>query len=333
MKRRQVITALAGFTSAIVVSPLGNWCPSCKPITKLLAPNLPLTHMDDGSVDPEIDREQPILKEMLSNMDARDSDTMPSVVTQGEKNVVVSKLHNQRQRAIQKSIDFARDYDDDIYVTEADAPILQSLFLRLKNLQNTIGYGNFNIVSFDDALLNAKRFDAVGEFTSAEINFIERLYEADAREYGFFGQKVSQSLTQTYKAKDVVKIPRSGHFLLNDYSLEYYKKLRKEVGESIILTSGIRSNVKQLYLFIAKTIRVNNNLSRASRSLAPVGYSFHGIGDFDVGRIGWGAKNFTDDFSKTDEYKRMRDLGYVAIRYDDGNQLGVRYEPWHIKVV
>ena len=60
---------------------------------------------------------------------------------------------------------------------------------------------------------------------------------------------------------------------------------------------------------------------------------FHGIGDFDVGRIGWGAKNFTDQFAQTREFKTMEDLGYVQIRYTTDNRLGVRYEPWHIKVV
>ena len=128
-------------------------------------------------------------------------------------------------------------------------------------------------------------------------------------------------------------MPNTGHYLFKEQSFTYYEKIRHSVGEGIVLTSGIRSNVKQLHLFLAKVIRVKGNLSRASRSLAPPGYSYHGIGDFDVGRKGWGGKNFTDAFSKTDEFKRMQDLGYVAIRYDEGNQLGVRFEPWHIQVV
>jgi len=331
MKRRQVITGLMGITSALAVSPWRLGEPSRPRYEKTLALNLPLTDMAPLA-DPTIDREQPVLTQLLSNMDDRDSDTMPSVTTHNG-HVPLDKLQTQQQRAVQKSLDFERDYDDDIFVSDTDQPTLQSLFVRLRNLQNTIGYGNFNIVSFDDARQYAKRFDAIGAFTVAEAEFIEKLYETDAKDYGFFGKKVSASLTQTYTAQQVIKIPRSGHYLLNDDSLDYYKKLRKEVGDSIILTSGIRSNVKQLYLFIAKTVRVNGNLSRASRSLAPVGYSYHGIGDFDVGRVGWGAKNFTNDFSNTEEFKRMRDLGYVAIRYDEGNQLGVRFEPWHIKVV
>ena len=55
-------------------------------------------------------------------------------------------------------------------------------------------------------------------------------------------------------------------------------------------------------------------------------------GDFDVGKNGLGEMNFTADFSHTDEFRRLINLGYVDIRYTDSNQLGVRYEPWHIKL-
>ena len=71
----------------------------------------------------------------------------------------------------------------------------------------------------------------------------------------------------------------------------------------------------------------------ASRSLAPPGHSFHGVGDFDVGKVGLGASNFTDVFAETAEFQQLVDLGYVSMRYPKDNQLGVRYEPWHVKVV
>jgi LAS superfamily LD-carboxypeptidase LdcB len=90
--------------------------------------------------------------------------------------------------------------------------------------------------------------------------------------------------------------------------------------------------VKQMQLFVSKADRADGNLSLASRSLAPPGYSFHGVGDFDVGIKGWGARNFTDDFATTDEFKKLLDLGYIDIRYPADNRLGVRFEPWHIKV-
>jgi len=100
-----------------------------------------------------------------------------------------------------------------------------------------------------------------------------------------------------------------------------------------VLTSGIRSVVKQTHLFLAKTIQSKGNMSRASRSLAPPGHSYHGIGDFDVGKVGFGRKNFSEEFARTDEFMKLVELGYVDIRYPKDNLYGVRYEPWHIKVV
>jgi LAS superfamily LD-carboxypeptidase LdcB len=91
--------------------------------------------------------------------------------------------------------------------------------------------------------------------------------------------------------------------------------------------------VKQLYLFLNKADQVDGNLSLASYSLAPPGHSYHAVGDFDVGKKGFGSKNFSEAFAKTDEFKRLIDLGYLDIRYPQQNPFGVRYEPWHIKVV
>jgi zinc D-Ala-D-Ala carboxypeptidase len=238
-----------------------------------------------------------------------------------------------QQAHINKAIYFEQDYADDIFISTEESPLLYSVHLRLKKLQSQVGYGHFNILNFDDALTFAKRYSAVGRFTPAELEFIEDIFSRNATDYGFYGEKVIASLTSTIKKPQAFKVPHTGHYLFKEQSIQYYEKLRKHVGEGIVLTSGIRSNVKQLHLFLAKVVRVNGNLSRASRSLAPPGYSYHGVGDFDVGRKGWGGKNFTDAFSQTDEFKRMQDLGYVTIRYDEGNTLGVRFEPWHIKVV
>jgi len=239
----------------------------------------------------------------------------------------------QTASAVNKAIYFEQDYNDDLLVSPEDKALLHSVHLRLKNLQSQIGYGHFNVLNFDDALLFAKRFQVIGKFTKAELDFIEKVFTTKAADYGFYGEKVIASLTDKVKKQHTFKVPHTGHYLFKEQSFQYYKKLRDNVGEGIILTSGIRSNVKQLHLFLAKVVRVKGNLSRASRSLAPPGYSYHGIGDFDVGRKGWGGKNFTNAFSQTDEFKRMQDLGYVTIRYDEGNNLGVRFEPWHIKVV
>ncbi|MCV6614297.1 MAG: M15 family metallopeptidase [Cellvibrionaceae bacterium] len=261
----------------------------------------------------------------------------PQAVTQAETETPAIEQVAASKEAMKPNLDkvrfFENEFADDIYLAEEEKKVLLSVVLRLGRVQKVVGHGNFNVLSFDNALAYAKKYSRVGEFTEVEKTFMESIFEAQASDYGFFGDKVSSKLTENISSGQIVKIPYSGHYLFKGDSVAYYNKLKKDVGKNIILTSGIRSNVKQMYLFLNKAVHSEFNLSKASRSLAPPGHSFHGIGDFDVGRVGWGHLNFTDKFSETREFKRMEDLGYVQIRYTTDNELGVRYEPWHIKVV
>lgn len=228
---------------------------------------------------------------------------------------------------------FENDFSDDIYLLESELPLLESVTLRLERVQRVVGHGHFNVLDFDQLLQYAKSYNSVGAFTVQELAFVEKIYFTQASDYGFLGVKVTDNLTTKIARSEIVKVPYSGHFLFKGESLNYYETLKQDIGPNVILTSGIRSNVKQLHLFLSKARSSAYNLSKASRSLAPPGHSYHGIGDFDVGRVGWGALNFTNQFAGTDEFKRMQDLGYVQIRYTEDNRLGVRFEPWHIKVV
>ena len=195
-----------------------------------------------------------------------------------------------------------------------------------------MGQGNFNLMSFDEMLQAGKNFSRIGAFEQDELEFLEEVFFANPHRYGFFGKKISLNITDSIPRNEVAKIPSSGHYLLKGESLNLYNKLKADVGNELILTSGVRSNVKQMHLFLGKTIEANGNLSRASRSLAPPGHSYHGIGDFDIGKIGLGERNFTSDFSQTVEYRKIARLGYVDIRYPTDNLFGVRFEPWHIKI-
>ncbi|MCB1644121.1 MAG: M15 family metallopeptidase [Pseudomonadales bacterium] len=234
---------------------------------------------------------------------------------------------------LEKMRDFDSHDSKDVMLEPERYPLLVNTFKRLDRVQNLVGHGNFNIVSFDEMVSYGKQYASVGEFTPQELAFIDELFSEEASRYGFFGEKVTARLTEKVSDKDRVKVRGTGHFLFRGDSETFYQKLRKDMGSSIVLTSGIRSVVKQTHLFLAKTIQSKGNLSRASRSLAPPGHSFHGVGDFDVGKVGFGSRNFTADFAETPEFKKLVDLGYVNIRYPKNNLLGVRYEPWHIKVV
>ncbi len=158
------------------------------------------------------------------------------------------------------------------------------------------------------------------------------IFYADAAIYGFFGEKPLQNLTFRIQKQKVTKVPYTGNYLYKGPPLDTYEKIKRNLGDQVILTSGVRSVSKQFLLFLDKTYKSNGNLSLASRSLAPPGYSYHGIGDFDVGQVGYGVDNFTERFTTTEVYKKLRDLGYIKIRYVRDNLLGVRFEPWHIKV-
>ncbi|MES2745390.1 MAG: M15 family metallopeptidase [Bdellovibrionota bacterium] len=231
-----------------------------------------------------------------------------------------------------KAKHFDQDFEDDFYLTtEQQTHLLLPVLSKLAQAKKVVGFGHFNLMSVDELLKVVARTE-LGAFTRLEMDFIEETFFRDAKAYGFYGAKVSTELLSKINISKTIKMPGTGHYVFRGRPEVLYKELKKDVGDGIVLTSGIRSVVKQLDLFLSKGAQCKGNLSKASRSLAPPGYSFHGAGDFDVGKIGLGADNFTDIFANTDVYKRLIDLGYVNIRYTETNFYGVRFEPWHIKV-
>ena len=232
-----------------------------------------------------------------------------------------------------KMKNFNRPHLDDIYLDPEKFGVLKAALLRLKRVQRTVGYGNFHLMSFDDALTVARRYSRVGRFTKRELDFLEWLFYEDAALYGFYGQKPLGKISDRIQKRQVIKILGTGNYIYKGKPYRLYKKLKKDVGDLLVLTSGVRSIIKQTMLFLNKAEKSRGNLSMASRSLAPPGFSYHAIGDFDVGQLGWGAANFTERFAATEVFKRLQTLGYAKLRYSPGNRLGVRFEPWHIEVV
>lgn len=228
---------------------------------------------------------------------------------------------------------FDQTFANDIFLADDKMIIFQNTSNRILRVQKVIGYANFNLVSFDNMLLYAHRYPKIGKFRKEELDLIDELFFYDANKYGFHGNKVIKDLTSNINKNEMFKIKGSGHYLFRGDALNKFNQLKKDIGNELILTSGVRSVVKQLQLFLAKLNKSKGNLSLASRSLAPPGHSYHGIGDFDVGKKGFGKLNFTSKFSNTKEYEKLIELKYVDLRYTKDNQVGVRYEPWHIKVV
>jgi len=233
---------------------------------------------------------------------------------------------------LNKIENFDEKHTEDIFLGADQKVILKSTLSRLKRIQRIVGHGHFALLSFDAALKTAKAYTSVGPFTKKELAFLEMIFYEDSLLYGFMGDKPLKNLTDTIDEPKAIKIPYTGNYLYKGLPLEMYKKIKKDIGEDVILTSGLRSVTKQFMLFLNKAAGNDGNLSLASRSLAPPGYSFHGVGDFDVGQVGFGVSNFTEKFTDTPIYKKLEDLGYIKLRYSKGNFLGVRFEPWHIKV-
>ncbi|MFK7864050.1 MAG: M15 family metallopeptidase [Pseudohongiellaceae bacterium] len=255
----------------------------------------------------------------------------PSITA--SKSLEITELDDMEvAKYLRKIRNFDAIFASDIYLDPRYETLLLKTAQHLTRVENYIGHGNFNLMSLDEMIKAGRAFPKIGLFEADELNFLEEIFFANPHRYGFFGKKISRDITDFIPKNDVAKISNSGHFLLKGESLNLYDQIRRDVGDQVILTSGVRGNVKQMHLFLAKAIEAQGNLSRASRSLAPPGHSYHGIGDFDIGKIGLGQRNFTSDFSSTEEYKRIARLGYVDIRYPTDNLFGVRFEPWHIKL-
>lgn len=240
--------------------------------------------------------------------------------------------HEEEHDRLHKIRDFDRTFPDDYMLGESRMHQLEATAARLERAVQVVGHGHFNLVSFDDLLRYALRYEEIGAFSREELEFLDEIFHTDATLYGFYGEKVMGEQTHRFDERDVQRIASTGHYLLRGEPLDRYERIRQDLGESVFLTSGVRGIVKQYQLFLSKAVTTGGNLSQASRSLAPPGYSYHAIGDFDVGRVGFGLKNFTEEFAETPEYRKLIDLGYVDIRYTESNPFGVRHEPWHIKI-
>ena len=220
----------------------------------------------------------------------------------------------------------------DIVLSNDQCRILDSVVARLERVCGFVGYGNFAIIDLEQTLKVAADIPAVGGFPVEETEFLEMVYSRDASDYGFFGEKQVVKINQKIDQQEIVKIEGNGNFLFRGEAEEKYQRIVSNLGNEAVLTSGIRGIIKQFYLFLKKASRYGGNLSLASRSLAPPGYSYHATGDFDIGQRGFGEANFSEQFTHTSVFKMLTEQGFVEYRYKRDNLLGVRYEPWHIKL-
>lgn len=227
---------------------------------------------------------------------------------------------------------FDRPHQEDIQLDRKHLRLLNLCKRRFDSVKSVVGFSNLYLLSFDDAIRVAGSYSQVGAFSTEELAFLERLFYMDASSLGFYGDKPIRQLTQDIDKKEVVRIPGSASYLFKGHADKVYQRIRKDIGDKAILTSGVRNVVKQFHLFLSKAVACDGNLSLASRSIAPPGYSYHGVSDFDIGQVGYGVDNFSERFTETEVYQALLKLDYIRLRYPQKNLLGVRYEPWHIQV-
>ena len=230
----------------------------------------------------------------------------------------------------------AKDYlsiNEDVLLTKNDLETLNSLDRRLRRVRRFVGFANFNYISLDRTLFYARNYSSIGKFTKDEIALIEKLFYTEPTKFGFYGDRTVEKISKKISKKEITKISYSGHYIYKGKPLEDYNRIIKDVGSDLILTSGVRNVVKQLSLYVSKVKSAKGNLTSASSIIAPPSYTYHAISDFDIGKKGWGGKNFTSAFARTSEFKQIRKLDYIGIRYTVNNKDGVRFEPWHVKVI
>jgi len=220
----------------------------------------------------------------------------------------------------------------DVVLSADELVLAERVSRRLIAVREYVGFGNFNLISWDDLIAFATTVPSIGAFSAKELGFMEDLFARDAGSLGFYGERTGQQLTEEIPHDGVVRIPWSVHFLRRGASESLFQKMQEQIGESLILTSGIRGIPKQFDLFLSRVRQTQGNLTQAAHSLAPSGYSFHAVGDFDVGKYGLGLANFSAAFAETDVFAGLKRMPEVRIRYDRNNRFGVRFEPWHIRV-
>jgi hypothetical protein len=221
---------------------------------------------------------------------------------------------------------------DDVFLTANQRAVIPATIARLGRIQRHFGHGYFNILGFNQLLKSAAATIGIGRFTVEEMGLLQWLFYQDAATYGFMGERVVNDLLADMRPSLLHYDTQSGQYLYKRRSKPLFDRMRADIGSDLILTSGVRVIPKQSALFLAKLIACDGNVSMASRSLAPPGYSFHFSGDFDVGSAQLAGENFSRAFSRSEVYRMMQRLPYVTLRYPDQNQAGVRFEPWHVKV-
>ena len=93
-----------------------------------------------------------------------------------------------------KSKYFDHSFEDDISLSPKDKILLNISLSRLNRIQKMIGYGNFSLLNFDDAVVYARSYSKIGQFSKEELLFLEKIFYEPVKEYGFMGKKTINTI-------------------------------------------------------------------------------------------------------------------------------------------
>ena len=199
---------------------------------------------------------------------------------------------------------------------------------RLAQAEAKIGHGRFNLANFDEVRATARA--AGSPFSAREEVEFQALFALDARRIGFLGPRVTQDMNAALPVARLRAVAGTGQHVYPE-ALAVYERARRAVGEQLVVTSGARGVPKQMLVFINSALR-GGLISRTVHSVAPPGYSYHAIGDIDVGDRRLGGANFTVAFARSSTYQRLAALDFIRFRYPINNPFGVQFEPWHLQI-
>ncbi|MCK4974538.1 MAG: twin-arginine translocation pathway signal protein, partial [Sulfurimonas sp.] len=159
------------------------------------------------------------------------------------------------------SLNAAALYNTDRFLTADEYSTLLSLDTKLTKLRRHVGFGNFNLISYDDSLKIARMNRRIGAFTKEELSLIDRFFSDNPAKYGFYGERTCYDISNKISKKHVVKIPRTGHYIYKGTATEDYERIIGDIGDTLYLTSGVRNVMKQLSLYCSKLKRLKGNLT------------------------------------------------------------------------
>ena len=145
---------------------------------------------------------------------------------QNYDSVIVSSPDNHGNYK-QNMDNFEHAHHEDVFLAADKHQVLVYNVKRLDRVQNLVGHGNFNVLSFDERLCHSKYNKSVGVFKAEEIEFPEETFSNNVMRFGFYGERVTDEITTIVAGNVRIKLPRTVHYLFKGDSLNLYDKVRR----------------------------------------------------------------------------------------------------------